>query len=391
MIKKKIFRSNKGLKVLLIPNSFKESISAYNVCVALEKGIEKVYTKARINKLPLADGGDGTVEAISYFYDAKIIKQKVLGPIEEELEVKFVIIDKGKTAVIEMALASGLALVPNNKRNPMKTNTYGVGQLIKTALDYNVSKIIVGLGGSSSVDGGIGMAQALGVSFKDKTGNEVGFGGQGLEKISKIDCSNIDKRLKQVEIICACDVKNVLTGKEGAAKVYGPQKGANNKMVESLEKALKKYAQIIKRDIGKDVENIKGAGAAGGLGAGFVAFLNAEINFGFKVISDLINLEKQIKKTDIVITGEGKIDKQSFYGKTVGEVLNLCVKYKKPLICIAGIIEGIDAEIQNNNNVSFFSTVKTLDDKESIMKNADKDICDLAENIFKTIRIGQFS
>jgi len=259
------------VKIVIAPDSFKGSLTALEAANAIEDGFRRVFPEAEIVKVPMADGGEGTVQSLVDATGGRIVKRIVTGPLGDKVEAQFGILGDGKTAVIEMASASGLPLIPPHKRNPMVTTTYGTGELIKAALDMDCRKFIIGIGGSATNDGGGGMAQALGVKLLDKDGNDIPFGGKGLLKLNRIDISTLDPRIAESEIVVACDVDNPLTGPRGAARVYSPQKGATPEMVEILEKALERFAEVVKRDLGKDVKNIPGAGAAGGLGAGLMA------------------------------------------------------------------------------------------------------------------------
>lgn len=326
------------MKIIIAPDSFKGTLSSIEVADIIAKEIKKVLPQAKIKKLPLADGGEGTVEALVNATGGKIIHCYVKDPLGRRIKSFFGILGDKKTAVIEMASASGLPLLSLKERNPLIATTYGTGELVKKALDLGGQKIVIGIGGSATVDGGAGMAQALGARLLDKNGKELSFGGGSLGKLAKIDLSLFDKRIKKTEVIIASDVTNPLCGKSGAAKVYGPQKGATPKMVKILEKNLFHYAKIIKKDLKKDILNLPGAGAAGGLGAGLAAFLNAQMKKGVELVLKTMNFEKQLKNTDFVITGEGKIDAQVKYGKTILGVAKLAKKYKIPVIALCGTL-----------------------------------------------------
>lgn len=293
------------MKIVLAPDSFKESMTAKETCIAIEKGFKKVISNLECIHVPMADGGEGTTQSLVDATNGKFYTVEVMGPLGEKRDARFGILGDGKTAILEMAAASGLELVPKEKRDATITTTYGTGELIKAALSKNVETILIGIGGSATNDGGAGMVQALGGKLLDKDGNEIGFGGGELSKLDRIDISNLDNRLKDVKIIVACDVQNPLTGPTGASHIFGKQKGANEEQRELLDKNLKHYAKIIRRDIGKDVENIPGAGAAGGLGAGLMAFLSAELKKGVDIVVEYSKLEEKLQGADLVITGEG--------------------------------------------------------------------------------------
>lgn len=344
------------MKIVIAPDSFKGSLSALEVGNAIKEGIASIFPSAEIQIVPMADGGEGTVQALVDATGGRIVRARVHDPLMNEIEAIFGILGDGKTAVIEMASASGLPLVPTDKRNPMLTTTYGTGELIKSALDMGCRKLIIGIGGSATVDGGAGMAQALGAKLADGEGNQIPFGGAGLEHLVEIDISRMDERLSEVEVIVACDVTNPLTGPKGAAKVFGPQKGATPEMVEKLDSYLNRYADIIKRDLGIDVKDIPGAGAAGGLGAGLVAFLKAELKPGIDIVIEASGLKEKLSSANVVITGEGKIDGQTIFGKTPIGVAKLAKKFGLPVIAICGSI-GDDAHLVFDNGIDAITDI----------------------------------
>jgi len=332
------------MKIVVAPDSFKGSLTAVEVSDAIEQGIREIFPEAEIKKIPMADGGDGTVQCLVNATGGKILREKVTGPLGDEVLASYGILGDKKTAVIEMAEASGLTLVPENKRNPLITTTYGTGQLIKSALGQGCRKMIIGIGGSATNDGGAGMVQALGGKLLDKGGEEIGFGGGELKKVFRINTKYLDKRLSETKVLIASDVSNPLCGPKGASRVYGPQKGATPEMIKKLDESLAYFAEIIKRDLNKDIKNIPGAGAAGGLGAGLIAFLDAELRPGIEIIIEIVKLERAIQDADLVITGEGKIDSQTIYGKAPIGVAKIAKKYNIPVIAVAAII-GDDADI----------------------------------------------
>ena len=327
------------MKILIAPDSFKDCLSAKGVARALAKGIRSILPDVDCIMVPMADGGEGTVESVIDATRGKRIELKVLDPLMRETDSFYGITGDGETAVIEMAAASGIELLKRDERDPWITSTYGTGQLIKDALDQGVRKILLGIGGSATNDGGAGMAQALGVRFSGKFGNIPVHGGGALGELEQIHMEDLDPRIKQTEILVACDVSNPLTGPQGASAVYGPQKGANEKMVQKLDRNLLHFAGLIRDQLGKEVSEIPGAGAAGGLGAGLVAFLDARLMKGFDMIAGVTGLEGQIREADLVITGEGKMDAQTRFGKTPFGVAQLARKYGKPVIGVAGTLE----------------------------------------------------
>jgi glycerate kinase len=377
------------VKIVVAPDSFKGSLTALEVSDAIEKGIREVFPEAEIIKIPMADGGDGTVECLVNATGGEILREKVIGPLGNEILAHYGILGDKKTAVIEMAAASGLTLVPENKRNPLITTTYGTGQLIKAALNQGCRKMIIGIGGSATNDGGAGMVQALGIKLLDQEGKEVGFGGGELKKIVKIDISCMDNRLFDIKVLVASDVNNPLCGPQGASRIYGPQKGATPEIIEELDKSLSYFAELIKRDLNKDIKDMPGAGAAGGLGASLMAFLNAELRPGIEIIIEAVKLEQAIKDADLVITGEGKIDSQTIYGKAPIGVAKIAKKYNVPVVAVAAIIEedsrifqsyGIDTLIQISEPPMRLSEIKAK--KICLIKRSIKQFLRERQNLF---------
>jgi glycerate kinase len=332
------------MKILVAPNAFKEALSAKEAGEAIKGGLLRALPNSDIVVLPIADGGDGTIEVLVEATNGEFIEKEVTGPLGERVVAKFGILGDGETAVIEMARSSGLALVPKEKRNPAITTTYGVGELIRSALERGAKRILVGIGGSATNDGGAGMAQALGAKLLDKDGNELPFGGLALKDLASIDISNFHPLAKECEVIVMADVKNPLCGPEGASYVYGPQKGGTKELIEELDRALFNFAQVIKRDLGKDILNLPGAGAAGGLGGGLVAFLNARLRPGIDVVLEILNIEERLKGVDIVISGEGKIDGQTIFGKGPAGIAKKAKEKAIPVILLGGAVDE-DADI----------------------------------------------
>ena len=331
------------MKFILAPDSFKESMTAKEACISMENGIRKVFKDATCIHVPMADGGEGTVDALIESTNGNLHEVEVTAPLGNKVKAKFGILGDGKTAVIEMAEASGIHLVKLEDRNPLLTTTFGTGELIKYALDMNIERIIIGLGGSATNDGGVGMLQALGASFKDRDGKEIAFGGGVLKDLCTIDLSGFDKRIYDVKIEVACEVKNPLTGENGASFVFGAQKGGNKETLEELDSNLKHYAEVVKRDMGKEIDKVEGAGAAGGLGAALIGFCNGKLESGIDLVIKHSNLEDKVRKADFVFTGEGSIDFQTKFGKTPIGVAKIAKKYNIPVIAFGGRIgEGID-------------------------------------------------
>ncbi len=331
------------MKIVIAPDSFKDCLGALAVAEALGRGIGKVLPDAFIQYIPMADGGEGTVESIIDATGGKMLAVTVMDPLMREISSFYGISGDGSTAVIEMAAASGLELLGQDERDPWITTTFGTGQLIGHALDQGCKKILLGIGGSATNDGGMGMARALGVKFLDAGGHEVEEGGGAAGKIAKIVPGGLDPRIGRTEIRVACDVSNPLTGPDGASHVYGPQKGADRKMVKGLDINLSRLATLVREQLGKEVDRVPGAGAAGGLGAGLLAFLDASLVGGFDMVAESVNLENAIRSADLVITGEGKIDCQTQFGKTPFGVAQMAKRHGKPVVAVAGTVdEGAD-------------------------------------------------
>ncbi|MBM3699985.1 MAG: glycerate kinase [Actinobacteria bacterium] len=328
-------------------------MSALQVCSIIKKAFLNVRRETEIILSPMADGGEGTVDTLVESLNGRYIEALVKGPSGKKIMAKFGLIDSGKTAVIEMSSASGLWLLKPNDRNPMLTTTYGTGQLIKKAIEMGVKKVIIGIGGSATNDGGMGAACAAGIKFFDKNENILEGCGKNLLSLCRIDASGIMDRIKETSVLVACDVDNPLYGKRGAAYVYAPQKGADENMVKLLDEGLKNLSGIIKRDLKKDISDLKGGGAAGGLGAGLSAFFGAGLFPGTDIIIQATNLEQKIKDADLIITGEGAMDNQTFYGKSAYGVAVLAKKYNIPVITINGSV-NIDYNSIGKDKLSLF-------------------------------------
>ena len=324
--------------ILIAPNAFKGSLTALQAARALRAGVHSILPKARTKLIPISDGGDGLIDALITARAGTLIPVAVRGPLGERRRSTFGWI-KGRTAVVEMARASGLALVPRRRRDPLKATSYGTGQLIDAALKARAKVIIIGLGGSATNDGGAGMAQALGCRLLDASGRPIGLGAAQLLKLKRIEPGALKSRLSGVRVIGVCDVSNPLIGPRGSARVYGPQKGATPKMVAILEKALRRYAQVLKRDCRADVARKPGSGAAGGLGAGLLAFLNAELVAGANYVLKEIGIALSLSRAGAVFTGEGRLDSTSFYGKAPVELARLARLMGVPAACVCGEID----------------------------------------------------
>lgn len=327
-------------KIVIASDSFKGSLTSKQVAESIEKGIFNVFPNCVTDKVFIADGGEGTVDALVETLKGDLITVKVHNPLMRPVHAYYGIIENGTTAIIETALASGLTLIAQEERNPMKTTTYGTGELIKDALLRGCRRFLIGIGGSATNDAGTGLLQALGYRFFDSTGNELGKGGEILSKIERIDDSQVIKEIKNSEFIVACDVKNPFSGKTGASYVFAPQKGADQEMVEMLDAGLKHFAGIVKRYYGIDIDNIPGSGAAGGMGGGLKAFLNASLVSGINIVLETIDFESRIKNADLIITGEGKLDAQTAMGKAPRGVLEMAQNNNIPVIAIGGSVEA---------------------------------------------------
>ncbi|MFF2446458.1 glycerate kinase [Neobacillus sp. NPDC058068] len=375
------------MKFVLAPDSFKESMTAKNAALAMEKGIKKVFPDAECVIVPMADGGEGTVESLVSMMDGELIRTEVLGPLGEKVIADYGLVDAGSTAVIEMASASGLELIKPEDRNPLRTTTYGTGQLIKHALDKGVSRILIGIGGSATNDGGAGMLQALGVSFKDRSGEELAFGGGALDQLHSIDVSGIDERLKKVKIDVACDVTNPLVGENGASAIFGPQKGATPEVVVFLDQNLAHFAEMIKQQLNQDIADMEGAGAAGGLGGGLMAFLDARLEKGIELVIEYTGLEERMKGADFVFTGEGSIDGQTLFGKTPYGVASIANQSSIPVIAFAGRIgEGVEA-LYDNGFTAIVGILNGVTSLEEALDAGEANLAFAAENICRVLKI----
>lgn len=329
--------------IVLAPDSFKESMTAKEVCEAMERGIKKGNPNVTCIHVPMADGGEGTMQSLVDATGGTVHTVTVTGPLGDQVEASYGISGDGSTGVLEMASASGIHLVPIAQRNPLVTTTYGTGELIKACLDHGVSRLLIGIGGSATNDGGAGVVQALGGKLLDAEGKELAFGGGELGRLARLDLSGFDPRLQDVEVEVACDVTNPLCGETGASHVFGPQKGATPEMIEQLDRNLRNYAGVMKQQLDKDIIDYPGAGAAGGLGGGLMVFLNGTLKKGIDMVVDYTGLEEKVRQADMVWTGEGGMDFQTQYGKTPLGVARVAKKHGKPVVALAGRVgDGID-------------------------------------------------
>ncbi len=375
------------MKIVIAPDSYKESLSTLDVATQIEKGFREVFPDAHYVKLPVADGGEGTVEAMVAATGGEIVKVRVTGPLGEKVDGFFGLSGDKKSAFIEMAAASGLELVRACDRNPLLTTSYGTGELIRCALDHGVKHCIIGIGGSATNDGGAGMVQALGGGLLDAEGKQIGYGGGELDKLSRIDISALDPRIRDCRFEVACDVTSPLTGDDGATAVFGPQKGATPDMIKVLDASLKNYARIIKRDLDKDVEHIPGAGAAGGMGAGLQAFCGAELRQGIEIVTEALGLDALVRDATLVITGEGRIDSQTIHGKVPIGVARVAKRYNKPVIGIAGSLTADVAVVHEHGLDAVFSVIYQICTLEEALDNAAENVRMTARNIAATVKL----
>ena len=371
------------MKIVIAPDSFKETLSAFEVASAIESGFQNVFPEAEIIKIPIADGGEGTVDAMVRATNGSFEFSEVEGPMGDNTRAKWGMLGNSKTAVIEIAEACGLHLVSANKRNPMAASSYGVGQLVIAALDKGAKKIIIGLGGSSTNDGGYGFLRAIGVQFLDSKGNELNGHFETLSLLSDINLSHIDNRIKNTSIEIACDVDNPLLGHQGATRVFAAQKGASNKMIEELESIMTHYYEVISGQFKSQARDQPGFGAAGGLGFGISAFSNSELKSGISIVLETLNFNQYLLDADLVITGEGRIDSQSERGKAPIGV----IKYANQLNCRAFVIAGSvdDPKVFNQKfNVTNsygivnekFSIEKAFEDPYGCLKNVSQKVAE---------------
>lgn len=378
------------MKILIAPDSFKESLSASEIAKTIKDGFSEIFPEANYTLLPIADGGEGTVEAMVYALDGHIIDTEITDPLGNKGTAFYGISGDRNCAIIEMAAASGLERVPVNERDAKATTSYGTGELIIDALNQGTRKFIIGLGGSATNDAGAGMLQALGAKLLDKSGHQIGYGGKALSDLVKIDISELDPRLKECSLDIACDVTNPLTGKNGASAIFGPQKGATSDDVQLLDKNLKHFAEIVKQDLNIDIEQIPGTGAAGGMGFALLAFLNASLRPGIEIITEALNFEQSVIEADLVITGEGRLDHQSINGKVPVGVAQIAQKYQKPVIAIAGSL-GDKVEVVYPFGISaMFSILNKISTLPEALEpiTAKHNLYQSARNIAAMLKIG---
>ncbi len=372
------------MKVVIAMDSFKGTYSSLEVAEFISKGIYKVYPDADINTIAVADGGEGTTNVLVDSLCGRMVELTVQNPVGKPIKAAYGILPDS-TAVIEMSAASGLTLLSPQERNPLITSTYGAGQMIMDAIEKGCSKIIIGLGGSATNDGGVGMASALGVRFLDKAGNDLASGGAALKLLDRIDVSGLSPKVRSTEFLVACDVENPLCGSNGASAVFGPQKGADNEMVRELDCCLRHYGDKILQTLCIPVAEVPGAGAAGGMGAGLIAFCNAKLIKGVDLILDYLGFDRWVQQADIVITGEGRLDSQTIYGKVPVGVAKRAKKYGKPVYAIAGFLgEGAQAVYDHGIDAVISAIVAPMSLREAIQKSPQA-IENAAKNLMRII------
>jgi len=375
------------MKIVIAPDSFKESLTALEVANAIERGFKRIFPNAEYVKLPMADGGEGTVQSLVDATRGRLIEAEVTAPLGNQVKSFFGLSGDGKTAIIEMAAASGLHLVPMDERNPCQTTSFGTGELIKQALDLGVQHIILGIGGSATNDGGAGMLQALGLRLLDKNGQSIGFGGTALSNLAEIQLADLDPRLQHVQIEVACDVNNPLCGERGASAIFGPQKGATPEMVKELDAALAHFAEIADRDCGKQIKEQSGAGAAGGMGGGLLLLPNVQLKAGVQIVLDNLKFAEQVKDADLVITGEGRMDAQSILGKTPIGVARTAKQFNRPVIAIAGCLRE-DYEVVYEHGIdAVFPIIRNLGDLPTILKQGEQNLISTAQNMARLLSL----
>ncbi|MET5959758.1 glycerate kinase [Citrobacter amalonaticus] len=377
------------MKIVIAPDSFKESLSAMQVATAIEQGFREIYPDAQYVKLPMADGGEGTVESMVEATEGHYHFIDVTGPLGTPVQARWGMLGDGKTAVIEMAAASGLHHVPPEHRNPLLTTSYGTGELILAALDRGVEHIILGIGGSATNDGGAGMLQALGIDLLDENGDALPEGGGALSKLATIDTSHADPRLKTVSITVACDVNNPLCGPTGASAIFGPQKGATEAMVAALDGALAVYGKRLQEFTGRDVMNAPGAGAAGGMGAALLGLLGADLKPGVEIVINALQLECLVADASLVITGEGRLDSQSICGKTPIGVARCAKRYQKPVIALAGGLTQDHQIVHEHGLDAVFSVLTRIATLPEALEDAEYNLRISARNIASVWKLSQ--
>ncbi|MCS0402830.1 glycerate kinase [Vibrio diabolicus] len=375
------------MKVVIAPDSFKESLTAKQVSEAIKTGLARVWHDAEFVTVPVADGGEGTVQSLIDATQGEQVFTTVTAPLGNDVEAFYGILGDGETAVIEMAEASGLHLVPSDARDPKLTSSIGTGQLIKHALDRGIQRLIIGLGGSATNDGGVGMLTALGVAFLDESGHAITPNGDGLAALASIDISGLDPRLATCEVLVACDVDNPLCGDKGASAIFGPQKGATASDVTLLDNALRKFGELTEQATGKHVLTREGAGAAGGMGAALLGYTPARLQPGIEIVLETVKLAQHVADADIVFTGEGRIDYQTAHGKTPMGVAQVAKQFDLPVVALAGCVGDNYQAVYECGIDAVFACVPRAMSLSEAMKEADVNVANLAENVARMWQI----
>jgi len=376
------------MKIVIAPQGFKGSLTGLEVAQSIEKGVLAAVPDATTDLVSVADGGDGTLQSLVDSTGGEVISSIVQDPLGREIEAEWGSLGDGETAVIEMARSSGLALLALDELDPLTASTYGTGQLVKVALDRGHSRFIIGIGGSATNDGGAGMMEALGARIMGGSGEPLAPGGAALADIAKIDVSGFDQRFRDAHIEVACDVNNPLCGPDGASAVFGPQKGATPEMVDQLDAALARYAEIIERDLAADIRTYPGAGAAGGLGAGLMAFAQAELKAGVDIVLDAVDLDSHLEGADLVITGEGQIDHSTIFNKSPVGVAARAAKHGIPVIAIAGGLGNGYREVHDKGIAGMFTLVSGPMSLEDAIADSESLLAGAAEEIMRTLLVG---
>ncbi|ELE5879344.1 glycerate kinase [Vibrio cholerae] len=369
------------MKVVIAPDSFKESLTAKQVCDAIQAGLARVWHDAKFVAIPVADGGEGTVQSLVDATQGRLVEVKVMGPQGKRVEAFYGMLGDNQTAVIEMAAASGLHHVPLAQRDPKLTTSFGTGELIRHALDQGVTKLIIGLGGSATNDGGVGMLAALGARFTNADGDPIQLTGGGLRELTHIDLQDFDPRLQNCDILVACDVNNPLCGDKGASAVFGPQKGATPEDVQLLDGALRQFGLLTEKVTGKMVLESAGAGAAGGMGAALLAYTQAILRPGIEIVLETVQLAHQVSDADLVITGEGRIDSQTVHGKTPMGVAKVAKRFDVPVLALCGCTGDNYQAVYQCGIDAVFAAVPRAMSLEDALKESDFNLADLAENV----------
>ena len=376
------------MRIVIAPQAFKGSISALDAATAMSEGVKRVLPDAEVIAVPVADGGDGTLETLIEGSGGRNHSIDVTGPLGEKRSAEWGAMGDGLTAVIEMARTSGLALVPEDRRNPLVTTTFGLGETIRQATYDGYRRFIIGIGGSATNDAGAGMAQALGVRLLDEYGNDLEFGGAALSRLERIDMSGLDDVVSACEFLVACDVNNPLTGPTGASAIYGPQKGATPEMIEELDAALSHFAEVAKRDIGVEISDVAGSGAAGGLGGGLIAFVGGQLRAGVDIVLDTVGLDDHLAGCDLVLTGEGSMDHSTIYNKAPVGVAERAKRLGIPVVGISGSLGAGFQDVHEHGIDALTSIMAGPMTLDQASRQAGELLANTAEQVMRMLMIG---